>query len=258
MSKSQKSTKKDAPDSREKPFTSLSDDIAKNLLRKIIAGNFSAGEKLPTERALAEQFGVARQVVRESLKYLQALGAVSIRKRVGIIVNDLPINCFFEHFELFLVNPDGSINTNCLKEILDFRNNNNEPILRAAALNRTDADVKEMKKLVQEYKKAKGNQERLMSIMSRYMKAVSKASHNRMYEMLTNTTANVLLNLQSLILGADVPSYEAVENMEQVTAAIEQRDADIASILGSRALKKVDQRIMEAVVKFKSAKSLPA
>jgi len=258
MSKLQNSTKKSTTNTKEKPFTSLSDNIARNLLRKIIAGEFAAGHKLDTERVLAEQFGVARQVVRESLKYLQALGAVSIRKRVGIIVNALPINCFFEHFELFLINPDGSIDINCLKEILDFRTNNNEPILRAAALNRTDKDIKELKKIVLEYKEAKGHQELMMDIMSQFMRAVAKASHNRMYEMLTNSTSTILLKLQSLVLGDSVPSYEAVENMEQVTAAIEQKDAEIASILGSRALKNVDQRIMQEVMKPQSVSSLPA
>ncbi|MCP4757722.1 MAG: FadR family transcriptional regulator [Proteobacteria bacterium] len=233
---------------REKPFSTLSDDITRKIMREIIAGDQPVGSKLPTERALAERFGVARQVVRESLKYLQALGVVTIRKRVGIVVNDLPISCFFEHFELFLFSEDGSIDIDCLKEILNFRTAINGHILRDAARNRTEEDLKRIRSLTKEYRKAQGDQNRMIAVMVEHMKAIAAASHNRLYQMLANTGANVLLKLQLLVLRTDVLSHESGETLEQVLAAIENRDDEIAVILGNRGLKKMDEIIIDRVM----------
>ena len=40
-------------------------------------GGLSVGDKLPAERALAEQFGISRASVRDGIRVLDALGLVS-------------------------------------------------------------------------------------------------------------------------------------------------------------------------------------
>ena len=47
-----------------------STEIASHLRREIIAGNLAAKERLPPERVLADQYGVARGTVREALNRL--------------------------------------------------------------------------------------------------------------------------------------------------------------------------------------------
>lgn len=49
-------------------------------------GSLHPGEKLPTEQALTESFGVSRTVVREALSKLQAEGLVETRHGVGTFV----------------------------------------------------------------------------------------------------------------------------------------------------------------------------
>ncbi|MCP4749623.1 MAG: FadR family transcriptional regulator [Proteobacteria bacterium] len=249
MSQEKKKAKAKKTGGRERPFSTLSDEISKKILREVVADVHPPGSKLPTERALAEQYGVARQVVRESLKYLQALGVLTIRKRVGIVVNDLPITCFYEHFELFLFREDGSVDIDCLKEILQFRNHINEHVLREAARNRTEEDLDEIRSLVQAYRECGDDQNQMINIMGRYMKAMAKASHNRMYRMLANTGANVLLKLQLLILKTDVLNHESDETMEQLLVALEKKDDEIAVILGTRRLKQFDQMIIDRITK---------
>lgn len=51
--------------------------IAHRLRQDILSGEFSAGERLPTERALASTFGVARNTVRSALDHLHRQGIVS-------------------------------------------------------------------------------------------------------------------------------------------------------------------------------------
>jgi GntR family transcriptional repressor for pyruvate dehydrogenase complex len=49
----------------------------------LLAGNVRPGEKIPSERKLAEALGVGRSVVREALKSLTLLGLVDVRQGDG-------------------------------------------------------------------------------------------------------------------------------------------------------------------------------
>ncbi len=59
---------------------SLRDEVATKLRNEILSGQYRAGERLPSERDLAERFGVNRGCVREALKTLEQLGLADIRK----------------------------------------------------------------------------------------------------------------------------------------------------------------------------------
>ncbi len=68
------------------PNASLSDRVADALEAEIRGGRLAAGAKLPTEVALAEQFGVSRTVVREAVSRLKSMGLVDSRQGSGIFV----------------------------------------------------------------------------------------------------------------------------------------------------------------------------
>ncbi|WP_074013526.1 FadR/GntR family transcriptional regulator [Candidatus Sodalis sp. SoCistrobi] len=61
----------------------LSYVLAEKLSQRILAGEFAAGDILPGEVELGEQFGVSRTAVREAVKILAAKGMVLPRPRIG-------------------------------------------------------------------------------------------------------------------------------------------------------------------------------
>jgi DNA-binding FadR family transcriptional regulator len=56
-----------------------SSSIAEQIRGAIVGGRLSAGERLPPERELAEQFGVSRVTVRDALRALEAMGLIEVR-----------------------------------------------------------------------------------------------------------------------------------------------------------------------------------
>lgn len=58
---------------------SQSQQISAELRDEILRGRFRSGERLPSERDLAERFGVHRGAVREALKKLEQLGLADIQ-----------------------------------------------------------------------------------------------------------------------------------------------------------------------------------
>jgi GntR family transcriptional repressor for pyruvate dehydrogenase complex len=64
----------------------LSDDIMEQLESMMLDGRLIAGQKLPPERALAEQFAVSRPSVREAIQKLEAKSLVERKQGGGTFV----------------------------------------------------------------------------------------------------------------------------------------------------------------------------
>jgi GntR family transcriptional repressor for pyruvate dehydrogenase complex len=67
---------------------SLPDEIARKLSSAISGGQLKPGDRLPTEQALSDQFGVARTVVREAISLLKYDGIIQSRRGVGAFISD--------------------------------------------------------------------------------------------------------------------------------------------------------------------------
>lgn len=66
----------------------LYEKVTDQIQELIAAGELAAGDRLPNERTLAEQFGVSRTVIREALKALAVRGLVEVRPGQGTFVVD--------------------------------------------------------------------------------------------------------------------------------------------------------------------------
>lgn len=83
-----------------------SHEIEKKLIQSIIEGDYSAGNELPPERELAENFQVSRPTIRETLQRLGQSGWLTLRKGRAPLVNDYlkqgnakTIVHFVQHYE---------------------------------------------------------------------------------------------------------------------------------------------------------------
>ena len=95
--------------SRFKPIkpARVSEEVAEQIKQSILLGQFKTGEKLPSERELAEEFEVSRVAVREALRALANSGFVSTRQGSagGAFVTDLTFEQLTNtYLDLFLAN----------------------------------------------------------------------------------------------------------------------------------------------------------
>lgn len=58
----------------------LWEEVAGALKQRIIAGDYTPGDKLPPEIQLVEMFGVSRTVIREAIRYLELTGFITIKQ----------------------------------------------------------------------------------------------------------------------------------------------------------------------------------
>jgi GntR family transcriptional repressor for pyruvate dehydrogenase complex len=157
------------------PVTSgarLSDQVAQQLAAEISAGRLSAGEKLPPESRLVEQFEVSRTVVREAVSRLKSLGLVASRQGSGVYVSAAPpyapLNFDASHGQ----------SRQAVVQMAEVRRALEAEAAGLAAQRRNLADVKRLKLAVQALERAvkaggDGVEEDL-----RFHQAIAAAAHN--------------------------------------------------------------------------------
>jgi GntR family transcriptional regulator, transcriptional repressor for pyruvate dehydrogenase complex len=75
-------------DKRLKRPERLADGIVSDVVQAVGEGRHAPGQKLPTESAMAVEYGVSRAVVREAIAELKADGMVSVRQGAGAYIAD--------------------------------------------------------------------------------------------------------------------------------------------------------------------------
>ena len=131
-------------------FTPLSkltraEEVAQQLTKVIMDGNYKPGEKFPSEMALAKQFQVSRVSVREALTKLHNAGLITTKRGI--------------HAGTYVTAPSPMPITRSIRNIVQFERLKFVHLIearlyvepesaRAAAFYRTDEDVQRIRKLI--------------------------------------------------------------------------------------------------------------
>lgn len=213
--------------------STVSQEITTKLLRRIVDGVYPAGGRLPNERKLAEEFGVTRNVVREALKRIEAMGMVTIRQGSGCHVEDLQTKGGIELVDLFLIKRDGSIDETVLEDIIEFHVNIHISVVKLAAQNVTREEVEQLRALLKERSEMEIDDERLSGITTEISRAIVKATHNMYYLLLFNSMARVIRTSRTFF---ELPVFmpESQVFFERLVEALEKKDHEMAALLTAR------------------------
>ena len=117
------------------PARAMSDQVAQQLLKQIEVGSFRDTGKLPTEAALAQEFGVSRTVIREAISRLKNEGVVEPRQGSGVFISQhagiRPLRIDYEE----------AVDAKSLPQLLAVRRAIEAEVAAEAARCRTDADM---------------------------------------------------------------------------------------------------------------------
>ncbi|HEY9109064.1 MAG TPA: FadR/GntR family transcriptional regulator [Roseateles sp.] len=124
---------------RRRPRT-LALELVERFGDRIRTGQLQAGDKLPTEAAIMEEFDVSRTVVREAISKLQASGLVETRHGIGTFVigpGDGPS---------FKITPEQFSTLQDVIAVLELRIGLETEAAGLAAQRRTDANLASLRK----------------------------------------------------------------------------------------------------------------
>lgn len=114
---------------------SLADDLVQRFEEQIETGDMPPGSRFPTEKAITEDFGVSRTVVREAYSRLAARGLLVSRRGSGAYVAD------GAQYRAFQVTPDEIGNIGDVLQLLEMRMGFEVEMADLAAQRRTSPDL---------------------------------------------------------------------------------------------------------------------
>jgi GntR family transcriptional repressor for pyruvate dehydrogenase complex len=152
-------------------------------------GSFPANAKLPSERVLAEQYGVSRNTVREAIQRLAARGLVRSRAGAGAFVTD--------ELRTSSPSPWGQLVADhpaVRDDILEFRRVLEGATAYFAALRGDTADHERIRSLLSQLESARraGDKAAEASVDTKLHEAIALASRNTMFLHLHSSILNML------------------------------------------------------------------
>lgn len=224
-------------------FEAVSDQIK----RLIFKGLLKPGDRLPSEAALARQFGVGRQTIRESLRLLELSGFIRISRggRGGPIVRDTILNTisrlFGDAFQLHKVT---------LQELTLARLDIERIIVERVIEHADESDFKDLERNVKEAleKVARGHMATEENI--EFHRLLARASKNHVFYVVIGSIMAVLGDLLSRI-GPDLDTSRRVATCHgRLVIALQARRRRTA-------LKLLDEHLLEIQERLRAFESNP-
>lgn len=153
----------------------LPDEIAGVLEHEIASGHIARGERLPTENALAEQFGVSRNVLREAMARLKRDGLIETRQGLGAFVCETPPSLAWR------IGTENLASQDDLRHVFELRAEVETGAAALAAERRTDQQMERIRASLAEMADAISNGGDGVEADAGFHRAIAEASNNPLY-----------------------------------------------------------------------------
>lgn len=115
--------------------------FVKQIETMILSGKLKVGDKLPTEREMAEQMKVSRTITNAGLMELQNKGFVEVKPRQGTFIADYKRNGTLDVLVSIMRFNGGRLDKRTFDSLMDFRRMLMGESAFLAAQNRTEEDL---------------------------------------------------------------------------------------------------------------------
>lgn len=192
---------------------SLKSQVLQEIKQYILDKGMTEGDRLPTERAFTEMYGVSRSVVREALSYLEHTGVIETVQGRGTVIKAPDISSLVEGFLFSFQVANGSKN-----DLLSLR-----IIFECAAIEeivKLDKDITELKAIVNEdvinhYENDKAFHQTLLS-----------ATGNVLFEQLSSVIQSYFYHIEEE--GKEINYIQTNEMHKKIIEAIANKDVQLA------------------------------
>jgi DNA-binding FadR family transcriptional regulator len=214
-------------------------DIAGALRKQIASDRFVQNDRLPPERTLAEQFGVARGTIREALKQLEDTGFVERRAGSGTYVT------YSERDETRSI-----IETARPLELIDARFAIEPQMARLAVLHATEFDLVKAEAHLQAMETCGGDAEAFAAADDRFHLALARCSQNPLIIWMMEKMHEVRSHAQwarmrTITLEPGIIANYNVQH-RSIVDAIRARDAESAGRLMKEHLESARRSLIDA------------
>lgn len=214
------------------------EEVARQLERMILT-KLHPGDKLPSERELAETLGVSRSSIRDAIRSLELVGLVEPRQGSGTVVREVSADT--------LINPLTNVLRHKMElvgELLDFRKMLEPPFAARAATRATEEELGEMEEILQRQESKFRRGQLAIEEDSEFHYAIALASGNSVVLKVLDVLMDLLRDTRERSLQLQGRPQKSLAGHRKILAAIKKRDAEAAKAAMRRHIEDVEEIVL--------------
>ena len=186
--------------------------------------NLEPGEKLPSERLLAERLGVTRGSIRNAIQKLEFYGLLKSMPQSGTFIADLGLTAMNGMIDqiLNLPKPD-------FKSLVETRIFLELKLVKFAAARHTEKDLIEIEEAMENYRNKTLAGEDAVAEDLLFHLAIAKASHNpSLSRLMLSITPQIITDFEKYHVCKNNTAINAIDEHQAIVDAIRVKDAALA------------------------------
>jgi GntR family transcriptional regulator, transcriptional repressor for pyruvate dehydrogenase complex len=215
------------------------EDVARQIERLILK-KLRPGDKLPSERELAELLSVSRSSIRDAIRSLELMGMVEPRQGAGTIVCEITANS--------LANPLANAlkrKEELMGELLDFRKILEPPLAARAATHASLDEISEMESILKRQQEKLEAGESTIPEDSEFHYAVAMASGNSVVLKVLDILMDLLRDTRERSLQIEGRPQKSLAAHVRILEAIKRHDAEAAKAAMRRHIEDVEEIVLK-------------
>ena len=207
--------------------TKVYEQVVEQIKTMIIDGTLKKGDKLPSERDLAEQLMVSRTSVREAIRALQVIGLVDSRQGGGNFIRESFENSLFEPLSMMFM-----LEQSKPEDILQLRRIIEVETASLTAKKINEDQIRELGQLIERLKE--NNEEDINVILDKeFHYKIARASGNFIVINILNVISTLMdefiKGARGMILSDESNKGKLTEQHENIYEALKRHDPEGAS-----------------------------
>ena len=200
--------------------------VAEQIEKRILDGELRKGDRLPTERELAEQFQVSRTAVREAMKILAQKGLVDMRPGRGTIVIDGASAAMQNSIGLMMKLKLGEIGGS--DSLVEFRTILEVEIAALAAARTTEKEISVMRSAIEAMDESLNDADAFIAADNMFHEALAQATQNALIIILINSIVSLLSEQRKQIFEVEGGPQRGQIHHRRILESVVRRDPEAA------------------------------
>ena len=220
---------------RNKVYEEVAKQIERLILKKL-----KPGDKLPSERELAEMLQVSRSSIRDAIRGLELRGVVEPRQGAGTIVREASADSVVNPFANALKR-----RREMVSELLDFRKMLEPPLAARAATHASADEIAEMEEILQRQEAKLSRGENTIDEDAEFHYSVALASGNSVVLKVLDIVMDLLRDSRERSLQVEGRPRKSLIGHQRILAAIKRQDAESAKAAMRRHIEDVEEIVLD-------------
>ena len=219
---------------RQKIYEAVAEQIERLILRKL-----KPGDKLPSERELAETLHVSRSSIRDAIRSLELVGLVEPRQGAGTIVRESTADSMKPFADALKQRQE------MVRDLLDFREMLEPPLAARAAQRISQQRILELEDILRRQEKKMLAGEPGIAEDAEFHYSIALASGNSVVLKVIDLLMDLLRDTRQRALQVSGRPRRSLNGHRRILDAIARRDPEAANTAMRRHIREIEKIVLK-------------